>query len=163
METFNANAFEPIDKVLDKYADFAHIVAMTLLKMRMLADLRMLKSSQAVGQRLPQELVDPIRDNLISPPVASDEVILKKIRDGKSLHQHIATIDSQIDELFEKVDKENEHFWPALLNPGPHLNVMPEYYSKGTIEEVQLALRHNYRSWVETPGAIDFVKARLHR
>jgi hypothetical protein len=105
--------------------------------------------------------LDSIQDNLIIPVVASKEEVVKDIKDGKSLRPHIDTIESHIDELFERADKANSHFLPALIEPGHHLSVRPDSYSFGTVEEMQLALKYNYRSWIETPGAIEYVKRKL--
>lgn len=139
----------------DRWSELDHIVALTLLKLRMLTNLKTIDNSPAVADKVPQVLLDSIQDNLIIPVVAGKEEVVKDIKDGKSLRPHFDRIESHIDELFERVDKANRHFWPALIEPGHHLSARSDSYSFGTVEEMQLALKHNYRLWIETPGAIE--------
>ena len=138
-----------------------HILALSLLKLRMLTNLKAIDNSRVIGEKVPLELFNSIQDNLISAAVASNEIVLKNTKDGNSLSHHIDTIESQINEVFDRADNANEHLWPALIEPGHHLSARPQAYSLGTVEEMQLTLRYNYRSWIETPGAINFVKAKL--
>jgi hypothetical protein len=98
--------------------------------------------------------LNSIQHNLVGLVVASDDEVLKNIKHGKSLRRHINKIESQINELFERVDMANEHFWSTLIEPGHHLSARPESHSLGTIEEMQLTLKYNYRSWIKTPGAM---------
>ena len=124
-------------------------------------NLTTLDNSRAVGEKVPQELLNYIQDNLISSIVANNEEVLKDIKDGISLRPHIAKIDAQLNELFLNVKRANSHFWPGLIKPGNHLSARPQSYSSGSIEEMQLALKYNYRSWAETPGAIELIQAKV--
>ena len=51
----------------------------------------------------------------------------------------------------------------SLPQPGEHSFLNPEQSSRGTTEEIEVVLRHNYRAWVETPGAIDVIRVLLSR
>lgn len=66
-----------------------------------------------------------------------------------------------MDILFNAVSKANKHFWPALSSPDRHLTARPEACARGTVEEMQDALRLAYDAWSETPGAIEFIKAKM--
>ena len=157
----NANAFEPVDSFLNKYRYLSHAIAVTLLKIRLHADLKALQVSAAVGQKAPQEIVDHIRDQLISPTVPGNAGLLKTVKDGKSLAPHIKAIDTQVSLLYNTVKEANKHFWPALVDLGNNLTARSEYYSLSTHAEMQLALKYNCSAWMETPGAIDVIRARL--
>jgi hypothetical protein len=60
--------------------------------------------------------------------------------------------------LYVAVHCANQHFWPALLNPGNNLTTQPDGYMMGTKEEMQITLHKCYNSWVETPGAFAVVE-----
>jgi hypothetical protein len=73
----------------------------------------------------------------------------------------IDKLKAQIDAIFDAVEEANEHFWPALIDPDIDLTEIPEAYSPGSVEEMILVLRYNYDAWAETPGAIDFIEAKV--
>ena len=157
----DADAFESVEKFACEYADLNHTIAMTLLKMRLLAELKALQASVSVGEKVPQEILDTIREQLVGPIIARNTKLLQAVRDGESLAPYIEKIDSQVNQLLRAVQSANKHFWPALLDPGTDLTTRPASYSNGTPQEMQLALRYNYQAWVETPGAIEVISAKL--
>ena len=159
----DADVFESVEVFIREYADLSHAIAMTLLKIRLLADLRALQASVPVGEKVPQEILDSIREQLVSPIVGRNTKLQQAVREGKSLTPYIKKIDSQIDELFRAIQSGNKHFWPTLLDPGTNLSARPDHYSSGTPQEMQLALRYNYQAWVETPGAVEVISAKLLR
>lgn len=73
----------------------------------------------------------------------------------------IDKLKAQIDVIFDAVQEANEHFWPALIDPESDLTKLPEGYSHGSVEEMIVVLRYNYDAWAETPGAIDFIEAKV--
>ena len=157
-----ANAFEPVNLFVRRFPDLNFVIALTLLKIRILSDLKAIQTSTAaLGEKVPPEILDSIRDQLVNPIIAINTELLRDVKDGNTLEPHIKTIESQIEKLFDAVKEENKHFWPSLVDPGSHLTARPEYYSSGTPEQIQLALKYNYDAWAETPGAIDVIKAKL--
>lgn len=54
----------------------------------------------------------------------------------------------------------NPHFWRLLFNPGDSLKEQPDVFSPGSVDEAKIVLAVSYSAWVETPGAIEFVKGR---
>lgn len=70
----------------------------------------------------------------------------------------IEELEKQIKQLYEQGKKINPYLWPALVDPGEHLNVRPGYYHFKSEGEMQYALQYNYNSWVETQGAIEVVR-----
>ncbi|SMQ52668.1 unnamed protein product [Zymoseptoria tritici ST99CH_1A5] len=146
----------------DEYADLAHQAALTLIKFRLLLDLYSLQSSmREVTEQLPQELVDNIRKHLISDIVAGHAGLMQDVRDGVFIKAYIENIESQMNAMFDVIHKANKHFWPAMVNPGSHLTARPEYTGQGSVMEMQVELQNAYPAWKQTPGAIDWIEAKL--
>jgi len=123
-------------------------VALTLLKIRLLLDLRTLRDTGAIGEKVPQEILDSIRGQLVSPVIASNTQLLNDIITGKRLDLYISDLESQVETLYGAVKAENKHFWPALLASGSHLPARPRFTSFGGESDMQMALQYNYRAWV---------------
>ena len=154
LDVKEADILEPVDLFTRKYLSLSHTVSVTLLKIRLLLDARNLQNSTAVGEKLPQELLDNIRDQLVSTIFAKNKDIMKS-RDQSAL---IEKMESQVRKLYTAIKRENGYFWSALLQPGAHLTARPGAYSHGSQAQMQLVLQYSYDSWVETPGAIDVVR-----
>lgn len=158
-------AFEPISvgDWTDRFGQLSHKIAMTLLKLRILLDLYSLRSSmQDIATKLPQELLDNVRKHLVSDVVAGNTKIMQDVRNGVSIKPHIDNIEAQMTTMFDAVHEANSYFWDALVERDPDdLEASPEYMSAGTIEEMQVELRHAHLAWEETPGAIDWVAANV--
>lgn len=73
----------------------------------------------------------------------------------------IKQLESQIDLLYAAVNKANEHFWPALLNPADELTARPDIHGKPEQAKMQIVLQYSYDAWIETPGAIDLIRRKL--
>lgn len=157
LDVKNADVFESPDLYTREFADLSHAVAVTLIKIRLLVDLKALQHSIIVSEKLPQELVDNTREQLVSNIIAGNNDILK----SKDLGSQIKQIEGQVEELCRAVQKDKGFFWPALLDPKRHLGVKPPYYSRGSESEMQIYLSYAYDSWNETPGAIDMIRERL--
>ena len=149
-----ADVFEPVDVFTGKYLALSQTVSVTLLKIRLLMDVRNLQNSTAMGEKLAQEALDSIRGQLVSTILAKN----KDIVESKDQTALVGKLESQVKKLYTAVKRESEYFWPALLQPGAHLRARPAAYSHGSLEQMQLVLQYNYDSWVETPGAIDVVR-----
>lgn len=133
-----------------------HLVAMTLLKIRLLLDLQILKRAKAEGGAdFPVEkLAKNLKKHAISSATRTDAEFVAQ--DPSPL---IAELEKQIRQLYAKVPQWNKHFWPAVLSPGDSLNKRPGFYHFGSEDEMQYALQYNYNAWVETPGAIEVIRA----
>jgi hypothetical protein len=154
LDVKDADAFEPVDLFTQEFADLGHTVSVTLIKIRMLCDLRSLHSSTVLGEKLPQEIVDYVRGQLVSSIIGGN----KEIMDSEDQSEAIQRLESQVTKLYKAVKKSNPYFWPALLRPGNHLRAPLSAYSHGSPEHMQLILQYVYDSWVETPGAIDMIR-----
>ncbi|KAK3644023.1 hypothetical protein LTR56_009875 [Elasticomyces elasticus] len=160
LDTHDADVFEPVQECLSTY-NLNHTVALTLIKIRLLLSFRTIDDAAAVGSFVPPEILDGIREQLASPAIAGNELIMHEVKTGKSMAPHISKLKGQVDELYDAVHKQNKYFWPALLSPGSNLTARPPYTSFGDPTEMQLALQYNYASWAETHGAIDVIRARV--
>lgn len=74
---------------------------------------------------------------------------------------YIEELSLQMEMLYSTVERVNKHFWPVLLDANRHLNARPEYFSHGSLEETQLVVQHSIDLWIETPGALKMIKARV--
>ncbi len=142
-----------------RFASLPHTVALTLLKLRLKLDLRVLQQSSLIGTRVPQEIMDNIRRQVVGDVVSRR----KDIMHATDLTPWNRELDRQIQALIEAVKTQNPRFWDGLFRPGNHLTARFEAYSPGSIQEMQLNLQLSYDSWMETPGAMDLLGELLRR
>ncbi|KAK0108231.1 hypothetical protein ONS95_003051 [Cadophora gregata] len=154
LDVKDADAFEESGFVGSKYTDPSFGAAITVLKIRLLLDLKALQNASLIGKKVPQELLDQIRGQLVSTIVGNN----KDIMDSEDQGPLVKKLEDQVKQMHVAVGKSNKYFWPALLNPGPHLTATLTMYSHGTIPHMQLCLQQSYDSWAETPGAIDIIR-----
>lgn len=155
LDVKDADVFEPlVEGFLGKYGDLSFTVALTLLKIRLLLDVQALQNSSAIGHKVPQEILDNVRDQLVTTVVSNNANIMKS-SDQTPL---IKEIEKQVQALYMKAQQQNKHFWPVLLKPEAHLGARPNSYSPGSPQHVQIVLNYSYSSWKETPGAIEMIR-----
>ncbi|RDL41109.1 uncharacterized protein BP5553_01088 [Venustampulla echinocandica] len=156
MDIRNADVFEGVEHQCQRYASLSHTVAATLLKIKILLNFQSLRASYALGETVAPEIVHSIQAHVPrSPTVAANMKIIGHRDRIEELDQRLKV---QVKKVYKAADNLNEYFWPHLLNPGHHLTALPEAYSPGSMEEMELALKYSYNSWVEIPGAIDMIK-----
>lgn len=142
----DADVFEPVDKFVEEFADTSHAIALTLIKIRLLLELRNLKDSEIVGEKLPREILDNVQDQLLSHAISINprkKVILEK---GDEFDDLMSELKLQINELHVAVHKGNKYFWRFLLHPGQALTAPISAYSSGSYEEMVLYLQYCYDS-----------------
>lgn len=145
----------PREHFTGEYGSLSRGVAVTLLKIRLLLDLRALQNSSMIGDKVPQEILDGVRGQLVSGSAIAENESIMNARDQAPL---IRTLEVQVQDLYTAVKRTNEYFWPALLKPGKHLTAEPEAYGDGSPEQMQVVLQYSYDAWTETPGAIDMIR-----
>jgi hypothetical protein len=151
----DADAFEPVDEFARRFAPVSHLAAITLLKIRLLLDLRALqRAREEHGPQIPQEVLQSIEQHLVSSVVTGNKQILER----QDHAPQIAELERQIRQCYDTLSKENEYFWPALVKPGADWKTRPSVYMRGTEEEMQLFLSYSYPAWAQTPGAIDVIE-----
>lgn len=148
------NVFEAPGFFARRFPSVAHVTSVALLKIRILLDLRALKSAAAISDKSPQEVFDNICNQMVGDIVSQRQDIME----GNELDQLIENLQTQVLDMYNTVNNSNEYLWPALLRPGAHLTARPQAYSRGSEEEMQLVLQYSYDSWSETAGAIDYIK-----
>jgi MYND finger len=142
-----------------KYANLPHTVALTLHKLRLKLDLRVLQQSSIIGSKVPQEIMDNIRERVVGDLVSRR----KDIMDAMDLAPLNKDLDTQIQALIKGVETQNPQFWDGLFQPKKHLAARIEAYSPGSVQEMQRALHFSFDSWTETPGAMDLMRELLRR
>lgn len=141
------------------YIDLSHAVAVMLVKVRVLLDLRAIQSAtRAFTGAIPQEIIDLIRGQLVSNIVESRPNLLKdSTEETASL---IKSIKEQVMELHESIGDDNYHFWTLfLINPITSAVSRPSGYEHGSREEASLVLGYTYAAWAETLGAIELIES----
>ncbi|KAE8449065.1 hypothetical protein EG329_008653 [Mollisiaceae sp. DMI_Dod_QoI] len=140
-----------------EYSNLCFTVAITLIKIRLLLDLENLQNASILCAKMPQELLDGVRSQLVSDAIVHNPR-KKDLMEGKNLTSLIKELKSQIDDLHTAVYESNPYFWPAMLDPQRHLTAEPQPYSAGSIPEMQIYLQYSYASWAETSGAIEIIE-----
>jgi hypothetical protein len=158
LDVKGANVFEAVDFIAHKYSSLSHMVATTLLKIRLMMDLQSLqRARREAGPYVPQEILIDIQQHATSSVITGDSKILR--REDQS--PHILILGEQVRKLFMTIKQANEHFWPALITPGDNLKARPQLYGRGDQGEMQLTLQFYYNAWTETPGAIGAIEVLL--
>ena len=161
LETKDADAFEDVECFSSSCPDLSHLVSLTLLKVKLLLDvMKVQRSASAVlGQSAPSAIARMVKTATPQSPLVREN---DEILDGDDMDiQELAEqLEGQIEELFDRADNANNHFWKHLTNPGDYLHSKPEAYSMGSMEEMAITLQLTYDAWCETPGAMDFINAK---
>ena len=166
----NADVYESVDYLcVNEFPEFAsfflsHLIAVTLLKVRLLISLNSYKASALIHkirldpehtngeEQLPTKIVNQVRAEVLGG------VMIENLK-GREPAGMIEDLNVQILQLYKTVHNANKHFWPALLKPGNHLKARPLVHTHGGMEDMQINLRHSYDAWAETPGAIAFIES----
>ncbi|KAI4620737.1 uncharacterized protein J4E87_007065 [Alternaria ethzedia] len=128
-------------------SDLSHLVAVTLIKIRMRWGVRALRMGKIVTFQ-DHATVNLVWNTAKLRPGHEDEELVPLTAE---LEDHIAL-------LFAWTDAANRHFWPALLNPGDHLTATPEYVRTGDETEMQMVLQESYNAFMETKSAFVLLK-----
>ena len=134
---------------LDECVPLPFKAAFALLRLRLLFCLHDLEHANLLASRLPPEIVWLVRDNLVTGGVVGDCELWKDVRVGESIRDRIAGLEKQLGEMFEGVKERSPDFWTNLIQcrwPFAAVN--------------SLALEQTRDSWIETPGAVDWVQAK---
>lgn len=158
LDIVDADVFESPTYMCSEFPDLSHLVCTTLLKIKLWKDLGAVGSATFLEKRLPRELVDRIKYFVPRSDILRKNGIITT--SGQRL-ELISRLETQVDMLFKATAKNNRHFWPALINPGTHMQARPETYSHGDVTQMQVVLMYCYQSWVETDGAIQVIEAKL--
>jgi hypothetical protein len=146
LDVKNADVFADIDMFRSEYACLHFLAAVTLLKIRLLLDLRDLQN--AIDSSTDRSTIS-LRSTIIS---GNAEIIARR-----KYTNLITKLEDQIEELYGLVEDANEFFWPAIRAPERHIRTRPMACSRGSREEMQTAVVCAYEAWFNTSGALEYV------
>lgn len=147
----DADVFESLD---GHFLSFEFAVALVLIKIRLLNDIRMLQSTFFMYDQLPlpPELVDRIRKEAIAGEIVSKrQDIFKRNNHRRSIRELV----EEIQHLFMFVD---QRFWLYLLDPEDSLALKPAKYEHGSDQHIQMVVQYYYEAYAETPSAIEMIR-----
>jgi ribonuclease HI len=149
----NGDPFEPIDAFSSGQTSLDHLVALTLMKLRLYLDLG----------AYPSMSFDYFSRLRSASPGEFDRPVGRLVRERmktmktKAAEKTRRTLKTQYHALCQRVYDANPYFWEALVDgetPTP-----PPYYSPGSKEEADLVLHQCRRAWDESEDAIMMVSA----
>lgn len=170
----NPDILEDVDYFLDietRFMDFTDtitfLLSLTLLKIKILLDLKDLhQARQAVGPKVPQEVLDQILANI---PRSSAIKANRRIMSSPDLSAEIARLDAQVDALYKKIHQTNFFWWRTLVDRPEdaieavvnrsHNGARPEFGSP-LEAAIWITQRGQRFCWVETPGVLDFLREK---
>ncbi|CAJ2501244.1 Uu.00g040970.m01.CDS01 [Anthostomella pinea] len=142
--------------------DIAYYACIILVKIRILVKLDKFGAVDTLMPKYatPQEIADMIKNEILD-----DDSIPNRHRlwPREAYTTHIANLNLQIRQLVEGVSRCLPHFWPELLRMADSrdpITLQQEKSQNGTwgISGGSRALKHTFRVWQETPGAIEMVR-----
>ncbi|SPJ81865.1 uncharacterized protein FTOL_09270 [Fusarium torulosum] len=154
--TKGANACESLRALLQTGLSLSHLVALTLLKLRLFLDLNAFSSAKfddSFG-------FDGTIDSIDRPIGELAEDIFESSDSGRVARLAI-DIQKQYLDLCERVNNANPYFWEGLATeelasaPGPHRS--------GSLDEARLVLHHCRLAWDESEDALVMVEADTGR
>jgi hypothetical protein len=156
LDLHGEDAFELFEEHAKKSMQLSFLVAMTLIKIRLMLDMVMLKAAvETVGHMSAEDKMALVKEEAMSDVLLSRPDIL-----GLADYTETVTdLQQQVDKMYAIVKEKNKHFWPAILNPAPYANAVPGPYTFGSRGETVLAFRESWYSWAETEPAIQYIRA----
>ncbi|KAI1305123.1 hypothetical protein F5Y03DRAFT_356566 [Xylaria venustula] len=154
-----ADVFEEPGFLLGKYANLDYVVALLILKLKLLIDIINLKVTRKVLARrhLPFELRDQIERDVVRSPLSAK--VQKE--SPESFHKTETTLLDHIRQLSKTIMENNEAFTLNLLDPEDALTSQPSAYTRGSWEEMALVMQNSYAAWWETEGVLDLLRDAL--
>ena len=157
----NEDVMEDVALFHGRFSDAAHGIPITLIKVRMLLDLRDVQASSALLgiDRLNFDAVQHIQERLeLRSPVWSSKPALLS---AEGMDERIKVLERQTDEMFAAIKKSNRLIWQAIVHPAQYAQMSPSSYSHGSVEETVILLMSNGKAWAETDGALDWISKKL--
>ncbi|KAK5625827.1 hypothetical protein RRF57_001543 [Xylaria bambusicola] len=153
-----ADVLEDPSWVIGKFPDLNHLVAVLILKLKMLIDVRNLKVTRSLlskRKHLPTELRDQIERNVIRSPLSLE---LQK-QPHESFTKSAKKLLNHVRELGLAIMDANKSLIFLLFDPDEALTAEPDAYSHGSWQEAALAIQNTYAALWETEGVLDLLDA----
>jgi hypothetical protein len=152
----NEDVFEPVDFLnhirshgdgtarvdncmVPSFSDISHLVAITLLKIRLLLDLQLLqRMKQASAPHVPKEI---LRSSIITNNL--------KMLEHRDHVQQIQKLEKQVKQLYDMVKRANKKLWWTMWEPEPlstMLEANPLMFEMGDVGELQTKLQECYNA-----------------
>lgn len=158
LDVKNADVYEDPSYVAGKYGDPHYIAALVLLKLKLLLDninVRLVRKVVAAAAKpLPQELRNSIETAVVRSPLSTQlhkKSSLELVAMELKLVRHVRILGAKLGEA-------NDSVIHGLLRPEPWLGKLPNMYSPGSPEEMQLLLSYGYQAWWQTQGALELLE-----
>lgn len=143
----DADAFEVINRWMLEEIEPPMLIALVLIKLKMMVDLENLRNFKAVAQsfarskKLPTEMVEAIKGFIPESPIIASN---KKILDMAD--QQRSALETKLGDMFyaawEQVHPENTYFWSMLLAPRKYASQYSPTREgsgiEGSVEEARL-------------------------
>ncbi|KAH6899509.1 hypothetical protein BKA70DRAFT_1115320 [Coprinopsis sp. MPI-PUGE-AT-0042] len=156
----NEDVMEPVDDLFVSTYGFAHPIAVLLLKLRMLLDLKDLAASTILFQN--DKINFDVAEKICNTVTTRSSVWTTRNEllalDG--IGYRIALLERQVAKLFDSIHKGNKHFWKGLMDHERWIHHLVEYTTGGSAEEMAVLVQHNARSWIETEGALEWLQKK---
>lgn len=154
----NANALESVEYMCSS-RHVSHVSAMTLLKIKLLLDVRSLKNSTILGTRLPLEILQNVQRYIPQSMIISND---KKIMYLSNFDSLLEELISQVVLLYKTVSEANKYMWRALLEAEDHRDKEPEDYVSDHMRDILPMVQWSMDAWLETPGALELIRALVN-
>ncbi|KAJ9145311.1 Ribonuclease H [Pleurostoma richardsiae] len=151
-----ADAFEPVDIFCSSFPDLSHIVALTLLKLRLCLDLTAYNDSL-------DGFAFAFGGHYSEPDRPIGRLVRAKLQtmDVLSVSTMVEKLEDQYCRLCQVVNDANPYFWDALVSEEtPPLRYS---YTRGSEAEADIVLRQCQRAWQETEDAIMMIDSETWR
>ncbi|KAJ2999004.1 hypothetical protein NUW58_g150 [Xylaria curta] len=150
-----ADVLENPDFLLGEFSSLNFVVALLVLKLKLLIDIRNLKIARKIFAQhyLPVELRDQIEQNVIRSPLSAKlqkESHISLVKTEIKILSHVRQIGTNLAEI-------SHHFMFCLFEPEEALLHAPSAYTRGSWEEMALAMQNSYATWWETEGVFDLL------
>ncbi|KAK9773311.1 putative MYND-type zinc finger protein samB [Seiridium cardinale] len=156
LDLHDEDAFERSDDWMAKLWDLSFKATMTLLKLRLMLDVKGLQMHTRKNPGLTYEK----KMEWVIEEAMSDIMYNQEVVDRDNYDDLASDLADQVNKLYEWTKEENPHYWQAILQPDEYTHATPTIYSRGSKEEVILSFRHTWYAWSECPPAIEFVREK---
>ncbi|WAO90097.1 MYND-type zinc finger protein samB [Fusarium falciforme] len=142
-----------------RWIKMIHVVAVILIKVRVLLDLQAaINTTRALQGSIPEEMIGLICEQIVGSTLRSRPEVLH--RGTEEISGHVGTIKGHIRDLYRSVNEYNPHFWRLMLkNPDEAAARKPYCYSLQSEEEACSVISYSLASWIETPGSFDVMRS----
>lgn len=151
----DADVFESVDFLDRKWLSLNLVVAVLLLKLKLLIDIKNIGLVRdVVAAKVPGEIQAKVEVSTIRSPL-SLQLQKKEAEDVFAIEMRLF---DQVQRLGYAIHEANPFFWAAMLNPAENLTAQPGGYSHGSPEQMQLALQNAYTVWWQTEPVIEILQ-----